>query len=39
VIQLAEPQPSLPVETLASAIATILSDMENMTETDALYVA
>ena len=39
VIHATEPLPSLPVETLASAIATILSDIENMAETDVLYVA
>lgn len=35
----AAPQPSLPVATLASALATILSDIEHMAETDALFVA
>lgn len=33
------PEPSLPVETLAAALGTILSDIENMSETDALFVA
>lgn len=35
----AVPQASLPRETLAAAISTLLSDIENMTETDALFVA
>ncbi len=39
VIQKSEPLPSLPVETLASAISILLTDIENMSETDALYVA
>ncbi len=39
VVPLSAPEPSLPVETLASALSIILSDMENMTETDALFVA
>ena len=39
VLSLSQPEPSLPIETLASAISIILGDMENMTETDALFVA
>lgn len=39
VIHRAEPTPSLPVETLAGALSVVLSDIENMSETDALYVA
>lgn len=33
------PEPSLPVETLVTALGLILSDIENMSETDALFVA
>lgn len=39
VVQSSTPEPSLPVETLASALSVILSDIENMSETDALFVA
>lgn len=39
VVQSSAPEPSLPVETLASALSVILSDIENMSETDALFVA